>query len=231
MNNIKRNIVEVRKEIEKYSPYPEKVKLVVVTKYEDLEGTKKYVEAGYKIFGENKAQLMREKVDYFKHENIEWHFIGNLQKNKVKYIIEDVTLIHSVNKLELAQEIDKRAKNINKKVDILLEINIFGEESKQGYRLEKLILDIENLKKLKNLNIIGLMTMAPFTEDEKIKRDIFSKLREIQINLNEKYFDNKLTELSMGMSNDYRIALQEGSTIIRLGTRISKGDDDEYENI
>lgn len=143
-------------------------------------------------------------------------------KNKVKYIIDDVVAIHSVNKLSLAQEINKKAEQSGKTMDVLLEINVYGEESKQGYSLDELKCDIMELKNLKNLNIIGVMTMAPFTDDEKILRMVFSELRKIKDELNKEYFDNNLTELSMGMSNDYKIALQEGSTYIRVGTKIFK---------
>lgn len=222
--DIKRNVEEILEDIKKYSPYPEKVKLVAVTKYSPVEDIDLFLTTGQNICGENKVQVIKEKIEYFKEKEkkVEWHFIGNLQKNKVKYIIEDVNLIHSVNKLALAQEINKKAEQINKIQDVLIEINIFGEESKQGYNLEDFEKDIEELKKLKNLNIIGLMTMAPFIEEEKVLRKVFSDLRKIKDELNEKYFFGSLTELSMGMSNDYKIALEEGSTFIRVGTKIFK---------
>lgn len=221
---IKENIEEILKDIKKYSPYPEKVKLIAVTKYVDTDKMQEIIECGHRIIGENKAQIIREKINYFKEKNedIEWHFIGNLQKNKVKYIINDVSLIHSVNKLSLAQEINKKAEQINKIMDILLEINIYGEESKQGYNLEELLVDLEELKNLKNINIKGLMTMAPLNVDSEITRKVFSRLVEVKNELNEKYFNDTLTELSMGMSGDYKIALEEGSTIIRIGTVLFK---------
>ncbi|WP_427169944.1 YggS family pyridoxal phosphate-dependent enzyme [Fusobacterium nucleatum] len=221
---IKASVEEILEDIKKYSPYPEKVKLVAVTKYSSVEDIEEFLETEQNICGENKAQVVKDKVGYFKEKNkkIKWHFIGNLQKNKVKYIIDDVDLIHSVNKLSLAQEINKKAEQSSKIMDILLEINVYGEESKQGYSLEELKSDIIELQNLKNLNIIGIMTMAPFTDDEKILRMVFSELRRIKEELNKEYFNNTLTELSMGMSNDYKIALQEGSTLIRVGTKIFK---------
>ena len=221
---IKENIEEVFEDIKKYSPYPERVKLVAVTKYVDSDKIQEIIDLGHNVLGENKAQLIREKIDYFKQKkiDIEWHFIGNLQKNKVKYIINDVALIHSVNKLSLAQEIDKRAKQLEKIVDVLLEINIFGEESKQGYSVEELLKDLNDLKELKNINIRGLMTMAPLDVNLEVARKVFSDLKKIKNELNEKYFNNSLTELSMGMSGDYKIALEEGSTIIRIGTGLFK---------
>ena len=213
-----------KEDIKKYSPYPERVKLVAVTKYVDSDKIQEIIDLGHNVLGENKAQLIREKIDYFKQKkiDIEWHFIGNLQKNKVKYIINDVALIHSVNKLSLAQEIDKRAKQLEKIVDVLLEINIFGEESKQGYSVEELLKDLNDLKELKNINIRGLMTMAPLDVNLEVARKVFSDLKKIKNELNEKYFNNSLTELSMGMSGDYKIALEEGSTIIRIGTGLFK---------
>ena len=222
--SIKVNVEEILEDIKKYSPYPERVKLVAVTKYSSVEDIEEFLETGQDICGENKVQVIKDKIEYFKEENkkIKWHFIGNLQKNKVKYIIDDVDLIHSVNKLSLAQEINKKAEQSSKIMDVLLEINVYGEESKQGYSLDELKCDIIELQNLKNLNIIGVMTMAPFTDDEKILRMVFSELRKIRDELNKEYFNNSLTELSMGMSNDYKIALQEGSTFIRVGTKIFK---------
>lgn len=223
--SIKENICEVIENIKKYSSHPEKVKLIAVTKYVDENVIEKILDTGHNILGENKAQVIREKIDYFKAKNmdIEWHFIGNLQKNKVKYIINDVSLIHSVNKLSLAEEINKRAEQVGKVIDILLEINVYGEESKQGYKLEELISDLEALKNLKNINIKGLMTMGPLDVDEVTTRKVFAELVRIKKELNENYFNNSLTELSMGMSGDYKIALQEGSTIIRVGSKLYEG--------
>lgn len=221
--NIKTNIEQILNDIKLYSPHPEKVKLIAVSKYVDTDIIQEILKV-YNILGENKAQILKEKSNYFleKNQEIEWHFIGNLQKNKVKYIIDRVKLIHSINKLSLAEEIDKRAKSINKIIDVLLEINIFGEESKQGYNLDELLNEIDSLKNLKNINIIGLMTMAPLNVDEKTTRKVFSQLREIKEQLNNDFFSGTLTELSMGMSDDYKIALQEGSTLIRIGSKLYK---------
>lgn len=220
--HLKMNIDEIKKDINKYSPCPEKVEFIAVTKYVDTEVMENLLQVGANVFGENKAQLIREKYEHFskENENIKWHFIGNLQKNKVKYIANFISLIHSVNKISLAKEIDKRAKENNRKIDVLLEINIAGEESKEGYKYEDLIVDIPELLKLENINIVGLMTMAPFTEDTTLIREVFSKLRTIKDDLNKNYFNGTLQELSMGMTNDYQIALEEGATIIRVGRKI-----------
>ena len=200
MSNIKNNIEEIQKDIKDYSIYPEKVKFIAVTKYVDAEVMNSILDCGVKVFGENKAQVIKEKYEKYLSEgrkDIEWHFIGNLQKNKVKYIAPFVKLIHSVNKLSLAQEIDKRALQNNRVIDVLLEINIAGEESKEGYELEELYKELPQLLELKNINIIGLMTMAPFVDDETLVRGVFRRLREIKDELNKKTFNGKLTELSM----------------------------------
>lgn len=223
MSRIEKNIEEIRKDIKEYSPNPEKVRFIGVTKYVGIEEMLEVAKCGVKIFGENKAQVIKEKEEKFRElgiDDIEWHFIGNLQKNKVKYIAEYLSLIHSVNKLSLAQEIDKRASQNSRIIDVLLEINIAGEESKEGYDLEELYRELPEMMKLKNINIKGLMTMAPFTDDEVLVRGVFKRLREIKDELNTKYFNGQLTELSMGMTNDYKIALEEGATLVRIGRKI-----------
>lgn len=223
MGDIKRNISEIEEDIKKHSLNPENSRFIAVTKYVGAEEMLPIIECGVKVFGENKAQVMKDKQEKFNEmgiKDVEWHFIGNLQKNKVKYIAEYVKMIHSVNKLSLAQEIDKRAEQYNRIIDVLLEINIAGEESKEGYDLEELYGELPQLMELKNINIIGLMTMAPFADDEELLRNVFRRLREIKDELNEKWFKGKLVELSMGMTNDYKIALEEGATLIRVGRKI-----------
>ncbi|MGL5964251.1 MAG: YggS family pyridoxal phosphate-dependent enzyme [Fusobacteriaceae bacterium] len=220
---LRKNIEEIKKEIKIHSKNPDSVKLVAVTKYFGPEAVEKMLQLGINDVGENKGQAIRDKVIYFNEKGIKdinWHFIGNLQKNKVKYIIDDVALIHSVNSLSLAKEISKRAEKSERCVDILLEINIAGEESKEGYIYEELLKELDSYKNLKNIKIKGLMTMAPYSNDENIVRDVFRKLAVIKDELNKKYFNGELTELSMGMSSDYKIALEEGATIIRVGTKL-----------
>lgn len=224
MGIVSNNVKEVLEDIKKYSQNPEKVKLVAVTKYPNVgrPELEELMANGVLNFGENRVQVLeakRELMDDVK-DKINWNFIGNLQKNKVKYIIDYVCMIHSVNKLSLAQEIDKRAAACGRVLDVLIEINLSGEDSKEGYELEEFYKELPELMKLQNINIKGLMTMAPNVTDEDKIRASFRKLREIKDELNEKYFEGKLTELSMGMSHDYRIALEEGSTIIRIGTKL-----------
>lgn len=223
MGTVTENVQEVLADIKKYSIYPERVKLVAVTKYPIVTKDKleELMKNGIFTFGENRVQVLEEKLELLGEEKnkIKWNFIGNLQKNKVKYIINFIDMIHSINKLSLAQEIDKRAEKIGRKINVLIEINLSGEDSKEGYDLNEFYQDIPELIKLKNLNICGLMTMAPNTDDEDLIRGSFKKLREIKEEVNNK-FNNNLTELSMGMSGDYKIALEEGATIIRIGSKL-----------
>ena len=224
MGVVTKNVKEILEDIKKYSKEPEKVKLIAVTKYPNVgkKELEELMENGIFDFGENRVQVLEAKRELLGEvsNKINWNFIGNLQKNKVKYIIDYVDMIHSINKLSLAKEINKRAISCDRTVDVLLEINLSGEDSKEGYSLDDFYKDLPEIMKLSNLNIKGLMTMAPNVDDEDKIRASFRKLREIKDELNEKYFDNSLTELSMGMSQDYKIALEEGSTIIRVGTKL-----------
>lgn len=222
---IRENILELKKDIEKYSPNPERVLLLPTTKYVDAYGILEVVKAGCRVLGENRVQALEEKRNILNdlgETDIEWHFIGNLQKNKVKYIAPYIQMIHSVNKISLAKEIDKRAKENNRRIKVLLEVNISKEESKEGYSIERLYEELPNLLKFENIEICGLMTMAPFTEEEKIIRKVFSDLKKLKEELNETHFNGSLIELSMGMTNDYKIALSEGATILRVGSKIFK---------
>ena len=222
---IRENILELKNDIEKYSPNPKEVILLPTTKYVDAEGVLEVVKAGCAVVGENRVQALEEKRNILKNlgeTDIRWHFIGNLQKNKVKYIASYIEMIHSVNKVSLASEIDKRAKQNNRRIKILLEVNISKEESKEGYSIERLYEELPALLKLENIEICGLMTMAPFTIEEKNIRKVFSDLRKLKDELNETHFNDALKELSMGMTNDYKIALSEGATILRVGSKIFK---------
>lgn len=224
MGIVTKNVNEILEDIKKYSKNPEKVKLVAVTKYPNVgrPELEELMANNILDFGENRVQVLEAKRELMNDvkDKIHWNFIGNLQKNKVKYIIDYVCMIHSVNKLSLAQEIDKRAFACGRKLDVLIEINLSGEDSKEGYDLEEFYKELPEIMKLENINIKGLMTMAPNVSDEDKIRASFRKLREIKDELNEKYFNGQLTELSMGMSHDYKIALEEGATIIRIGTKL-----------
>ncbi len=161
-----------------------------------------------------------EKYEHIKG-NSKWHLIGHLQTNKVKYIIDKVDLIHSVESISLAEEINKRAEKIGKVQKVLLEVNVSGEESKFGISPENIMGFCEKIAEFKNIRVSGLMTVAPFTEDEKILRKVFSDLRKISLDISTKFYDTiYMEELSMGMTNDYEIAIEEGATMVRVGTGI-----------
>lgn len=215
LNKVEENISKI---CQKNGRNRSKVRLIAVSKTHSVEEIKEVINAGVLDFGENKAQELSLKSPQL-NEPVYWHFIGHLQTNKVKYIIESAEYIHSVDSVKLAEEINKKAKSINKVQKILLEINTSDEESKFGLKEEKDILEIAQFcGKCENIYLTGLMTMAPYTDDKKIIRDCFIKLRNIKDSLNQKGFN--LKELSMGMTNDYEIAIEEGATMIRIGTAI-----------
>lgn len=201
----------------------EGVKLVAISKTKPNEDILEAYNAGHRIFGENKAQeLITKQPDLPK--DIEWHFVGHLQSNKVKYLARFVSLIHSVDKLKLLKEINKRAKNEGRIIDCLLQFHIAKEESKFGLDLEeaKDLISNEIFPELKNVRIIGVMGMATFTENESLIREEFKMLKNIFDFLKENYFADKkyFKEISMGMTNDYKIAIEEGATIVRIGSAI-----------
>lgn len=195
------------------------IKVVAASKNAGLSLVREAYNAGLKEFGENKAQELRDKAALLKDINVIWHFFGHLQKNKIKYVVDNSDLIHSVDSIELVEELQNYSEKKNKVQNILIEIKTSGEASKFGMENKENILRIvEICKNSRNLKLLGLMTMAPFTDNENIIRDSFKRLKELFDELNGK--GAELAELSMGMSGDYRIAIEEGSTIIRVGTAI-----------
>lgn len=193
------------------------IKIVAVTKTFPPEVLYKAYQAGLRIFGENYAQELRDKVKVMSFPDIEWHYIGRIQTNKLKYIVPVATLIHSVYRLEEVEEIDRLAKKHNKVQNVLIEVNVSGEETKGGIEpcnVEKILY---KANKFENVKVIGLMTMAPLIEQEETRK-YFIVLRELINKLSNDY--PELRELSMGMSNDYSVAVEEGSTIVRIGTAI-----------
>lgn len=194
------------------------IKLIAVSKTQPVDVIKEALLAGVKDLGENKALELRDKSELI-NGDFNWHFIGHLQTNKVKYIIKSTGYIHSVDSIKLAEEIDRKARQINKVQKILLEVKTSDEEAKHGLAEYKEIFDtVKFCRKAENLDVTGLMTMAPFTEDKLMIRDCFKKLKKIKDELNNSGFN--LTELSMGMTNDYEIAIEEGATMLRIGTAI-----------
>ena len=171
-------------------------------------------------FGENKVQELCSKMEQLPSD-IRWHMIGHLQRNKVKYIVGKVELIHSVDTYRLAEEINIQAKKQNVIVPILVEVNIAHEESKFGISAEDAILLVEEISKLENIRIKGLMTIAPYVENPEDNRLYFRKIKQLSVDITNKNIDNVLMEiLSMGMTGDYMVAIEEGATMVRVGTGI-----------
>lgn len=205
------------------SKLPESVKLIAVSKTKPVEDVLKAYEAGQRVFGENKAQEMSEKQPLLPAD-IEWHFIGHLQSNKVKYIAPFVKLVHSVDSVKLLGEINKHAFKNARIIDCLLQFHIATEESKFGLNLREAlsILESDYLKSLKNIRIVGVMGMATLTEDYDLIRSEFNSLKASFDEMKDKYFpeDDSFSEISMGMSDDFSIAVEEGSTLVRVGSAI-----------
>ena len=189
--------------------------LVAATKYVDEKEIEKLEELGVQYFGENRVQAFLEKYEQYQGLG-HWHFIGTLQCNKVKYIIDKVELIHSVNTLKLIKEIEKQSNKIQKDIDILLEVNIADEESKQGFDQKDIFEAMNLIHECPHIHVKGLMMMAPNIDPEET-RIYFKKTKELLETLKNKYPEYSLDTLSMGMSQDYQIALEEGSSFVRIG--------------
>ena len=218
---IHKNYGKILEDIKKYSPYPEKVKILFVSKYFNVEEHKALIEMGYDYFGENRAQLYRDKLNEFsdeKYKNIKWDFIGRLQKNKIKYIINSVNLIHSIDSYELLDEINKKAIENDRIINGLIQVNVSKEESKTGVYIEDFKKDSEKYFSMSNVKIAGFMTMAPLEASEDEINDYFSNMRKLKEEYQKQY--DYVTEISMGMSNDYIEALKNGATIIRIGSKL-----------
>jgi pyridoxal phosphate enzyme (YggS family) len=210
--NIKKQIDEVCKKINRD---PKEVVLLAAIKDRTPAEIKEIFSAGVNIIGESKVQEMKMKIPLLP-KKLRLDFIGHIQTNKVKDVVQTCFLIHSVDSLHLAQEIDRQAKKIGKIQNILLEINVSGEKTKYGFKKEEIINLFPQLLELKNLKIMGLMTIAPYLKESEKSRPFLKDLRLLKKQLEVK-FNVTLSELSMGMSNDYKIAIEEGATIIRLG--------------
>ena len=202
---------------------PSNVTLIAVSKTKPVSDLQEAYDAGQRIFGENKALEMRDKHQVLP-DDIQWHFIGHLQTNKIKYIAPFVTLIHAIDSLSLLESVNKEAVKNNRVIDCLLQFHIAQEDTKFGLDLEeaKSLLESESFKDLKNVNIVGVMGMATFTDDSAQVRNEFKNLKNIFDTLKENYFADKdsFKEISMGMSDDYPIAIEEGATMVRVGSKI-----------
>ena len=210
----------IRKACERSGRNPEDVTLIAVSKTKPVSDIEQIYAAGIREFGENKVQEMNDKQKVLPGD-INWHMIGHLQRNKVKYIVDNVAMIHSVDSVRLAEEISKEAVKKNVTVDILVEVNVAKEESKFGLYTEDVRQFVEQISKLPGINIKGLMTSAPFVDNPEDNRQYFKKLKDLSVDINAKNIDNVYMDfLSMGMTNDYVVAVEEGATHVRVGTAI-----------
>ncbi len=222
--NIALNVERIRERIalaaEKAGRNPEEIKLIGVTKTVDAQAAAEVLNAGVSELGENRVQSFLDKYDVL-GDRPNWHLIGHLQTNKVKYIIGKVKLIHSVDTLHLAEEINKKAKSLGIRQDILFQFNISGEESKSGAAAEDAERIFEALSGMDGLSVRGLMTMAPLGADEAETRQVFAGLRELSCKIaGQNYPGVTMEHLSMGMSGDFEAAIQEGATLVRVGTAL-----------
>lgn len=196
------------------------VTLITVSKTKPVSMLREAYEAGSRDFGENKVQEMLDKIPKMP-DDVRWHLIGHLQRNKVKYIVDKVFLIHSVDSLRLAEEISREALKHQVEVNILIEVNVAQEESKFGVSVEDTFKLVQEIAKLPGIHIRGLMTIAPYVENAEENRGIFRKLKELSVDIAKKNIDNVFMNiLSMGMTGDYTVAVEEGATYVRVGTGI-----------
>ena len=221
---LKENLANVEKNIEQACKNAgrsrDEVTLIAVSKTKPVEMLQEIYDENIRDFGENKVQELCSKMEQLPSD-IRWHMIGHLQRNKVKYIVGKVELIHSVDTYRLAEEINIQAKKQNVIVPILVEVNIAQEESKFGISAEDAILLVEEISKLENIRIKGLMTIAPYVENPEDNRLYFRKIKQLSVDITNKNIDNVFMEiLSMGMTGDYMVAIEEGATMVRVGTGI-----------
>lgn len=221
---IKDNVAEVEANIQKACERAgrsrDEVTLIAVSKTKPVSDIYEVMETGIKDYGENKVQELCDKIETIS-EPLNWHMIGHLQRNKVKYIVDKVRMFHSVDSLRLAQQISSEAVKKGVDVDILIEVNVAEEASKFGLSTEAVIQLAEDISKLPAVHIRGLMTVAPFTENPEDNRPYFRNLRQLAVDIARKNIDNvTMNELSMGMTGDYEVAIEEGATMVRVGTGI-----------
>ncbi|MDO4261586.1 MAG: YggS family pyridoxal phosphate-dependent enzyme [Eubacteriales bacterium] len=199
---------------------PEDVTLIAVSKTKPVEMIREAMEAGARVFGENKVQELCDKYEQLPGD-LHWHLIGHLQRNKVKYIVDKAELIHSVDSLRLAEEISREAVKKGVEVRILIEVNVAQEESKFGVTVEEAPELVRQIAVLPQVHVEGLMTIAPYVDDPEENRPIFRALKKLAVDIKTKNIDNvHMDVLSMGMTGDYEVAVEEGATLVRVGTGI-----------
>ena len=211
---------KVRNACKKAGRSREEVTLIAVSKTKPVSMIEELLPLGVRDFGENKVQELTAKEEVLP-KDIRWHMIGHLQRNKVKYVIDKACMIHSVDSLRLAQEISKEAVKHDLVMPVLIEVNVAGEESKFGVSVEEAPFLVEEAAKLPGIQVKGLMTIAPNVDDPEENRNVFRNLRKLSVDIREKNFDNvTMNVLSMGMTGDYEVAIEEGATHVRVGTGI-----------
>ena len=218
------NLAQVQKNIEEscgnVNRDPGEVTLIAVSKTKPVEMLREAYDAGARVFGENKVQEIVDKYDHMPSD-VKWHMIGHLQRNKVKYIVDKVAMIHSVDSFRLAETIEKEAAKKDVIVPILIEVNVAQEESKFGLKPEEVLPFIEEIAGFSHIQINGLMTIAPYVENAEENREIFRELKKLSVDIAAKNINNVIMSvLSMGMTGDYMVAVQEGATMVRVGTGI-----------
>lgn len=223
MVNVARNLEIVRERIAKAVARAGRdegeIVLVAVSKGRSMESIKEAAQAGQKVFGENRAQELRDKLESLEMD-LEWHFIGHLQRNKVNMVVGKAALIHSVDSRRLMEAIASRATDLGITQDILLQVNVSGEESKYGMEEEEVSAILEKALDLEAVKVRGLMTMAPLVADKENTRPYFRRLRELKDTLSRTYAQADLGILSMGMTQDFEVAVEEGANMVRIGTAI-----------
>ncbi len=218
------NVIEVEKNIQdacdRAGRSREEVRLIAVSKTKPVSDIEEVLTTGILDYGENKVQELSDKYDVLP-KNIRWHMIGHLQRNKVKYLIGKTVLIHSVDSLRLAEQIEHEAAKADTIMNVLIEVNVAGEESKFGTTCNEAFELVRAVAALKHVKIKGLMTIAPFTDNPEDNRIYFKKLKQLSVDIKSKNIDNvDMDELSMGMTGDYEVAIEEGATMVRVGTGI-----------
>jgi hypothetical protein len=219
-NNLEIINEKIKKAALKANRNPQEIKLVAVTKTATIEQIKEAISVGVKIIGENKVQEAKEKYQILSAD-IEWHLVGHLQTNKVKYAVEIFDLIHSVDSIKLAKEIDRRSLQFGMITNVLVEVNVSGEETKYGIKPEEVEPFLKEISEFSRTRVRGLMTIAPIAEDKEEVRPYFRKLRELFKEIKSKNIKNiKMDYLSMGMTEDFEVAVEEGANMVRIGRGI-----------
>ena len=220
LDNIKQVEENIIKSCEKVGRDPKEVTLIAVSKTKPYTAIEEALPSGVLDYGENKVQELTEKYEILP-KDIRWHMIGHLQRNKVKYLVGKVELIHSVDSLRLANQIETEFAKKNEIANILIEVNMANEESKFGITSETTEQLVREISKLEHVRIKGLMTIAPYTDNPETNREYFRNMKKLSVDIKEKNIDNvSMNVLSMGMTGDYQVAIEEGATMVRVGTGI-----------